>query len=123
MRYQSPADIAQFILSRNNQELSHLTPESITEMFNGESSSIHDDFEAKIQISLDDYLSRERIYRAAHQLRKHQVSSLESLGDSLGFEDSQTFSSEFKRFFHIEPERYFYLMEVKRFKQQFLRRK
>ncbi len=119
MHHYSPADIVTYILSRDDQELSKLTSERIVGLFDCDPPVLLDQFEAYQHISLADYLSRERVYRAANQLRKHKVRSLQKLSGSLGFKDSNAFSLEFKRIFCIEPERYFYLMEVKRFRHQF----
>lgn len=112
-------DIPSYILSRTDQELSTLTVHDIANMCGDQTKTVLQQFEQRQQISFEDYLSRERVYRAATKLRKHEVTSLKNLSNALGFLDSEDFSTEFKRFFFVDPERYFYLMEVKRFKQNF----
>lgn len=112
-------DVPSYILSRTDQEISTLTVRDIANMCGDKTTAVLRQFEQRQQISFEDYLSRERVYRAATKLRKHEVISLKQLSNSLGFLDSENFYTEFKRFFFVDPERYFYLMEVKRFKQNF----
>ncbi len=118
MKHCFPCQIIKYILSCSDHVLAGLSITSISERFGCEVSMLEQQFKKHQHLELSDYLSRERVYRAAYKIRKHDIESLLQLADALGFESPQKFSMEFKRFFCIEPERYYYLMEVKRFKQQ-----
>ncbi len=98
-----------FILSRQNKELSHLKVGDIARIIGVNRSYLSRSFKLDQDISLSDFISREKIYRAIFILDKDHKKPIDELAEELGFIRVEDFVREFVKQLAIDPERYKHL--------------
>lgn len=98
--------VAEFILTRNMEELANLKEIQIAESIGVDSFDCSYCFKTEKQMAISEYILREKIYRAYFILRKDAEISVEKLSNDLGFEKVEDFNFEFERYFAISPKNY-----------------
>lgn len=98
--------VVMFILGLTMDELGTLTAEKTAQAFDVEMSYLLDQFEKQKRITLQRYITREKIYRAFFKLETNQSDSIESLSSRLGFRRIDEFESEFKNYLYIPPQQF-----------------
>jgi AraC-like DNA-binding protein len=99
-------EVVEYILTRDTEELAYLTAQKIAEIFQMAPSSIFHAFETDQHITLDGFINREKIHRAIYMLDHDNDISIDQLASKMGFHEPLRFSSEFKNYVLIEPQRY-----------------
>jgi AraC-like DNA-binding protein len=107
MRYNGLSEQAvDFILTRNTEELAHLTETGISRVLGASRDVLRRLFKANQRISLDRFILREKLHRAFLVMDKEPEISDEMLSRILGFRNSKSFSQEFENYLAIKPARY-----------------
>ncbi len=76
-------------------------------------------FKLDQNISLSDFISREKIYRAIFILDKNHEMSIQELAEELGFLRVEDFAREFENQFAIEPEKYKQIKKTKKARHKY----
>jgi AraC-like DNA-binding protein len=95
-----------FILSRNIDELAHLTEVGISEVLGANQAVLRRLFRASRRISLARFILREKLHRAVLVMDREPGISVEMLSNKLGFQNSENFSRAFEDYLAIKPTRY-----------------
>lgn len=103
-----------FILSRDNEELSTLKAGQVSKRIGANRSYLSRCFKFEHNIPLRDFISREKIYRALFILDKDHEKSIPELAGELGFIRVEDFAREFENQFAIAPERYRHIRKNKK---------
>lgn len=98
--------VAGFVLTRDIRELSSLTSREVAEFFGLKPGEIIQAFETDQHISLDRFITREKIYRAFFKIERDRKISITELAKEMGFFDTHQFITEFEKNFLIHPARY-----------------
>lgn len=104
--------VAEFILTRHNEALAGLGEDEIARTFGINKSRFSREFRKEYNMSVDQFILRERLYRAFFFIEKNRGGSELSgtkVSEKLGFRQYQNFASEFKNYFLIEPDRFIHL--------------
>jgi AraC-like DNA-binding protein len=95
-----------YILTRKNEELGNLDVENVAKGIGADRSYLSRNFKIEQEISLNDFILREKIYRAVFLLEKSHDISIEELSNKLGFRKVEDFVKEFSSIIAIEPDKY-----------------
>jgi AraC-like DNA-binding protein len=95
-----------FILSRENEDLKHLTEQKVAQGIGANRSYLSRSFKIDQNITLAKFVKREKIHRALFILDKEHEKSIIDLSIELGFMNIKDFILEFKNQVAIEPEKY-----------------
>lgn len=98
--------VVKFILTRKDEDLAGLNEKKIADIFDMEQPIISGRFENDIKISINKFISRERIYRAIFTIDRNPDISVNELSIKLGFREYQNFIGEFKNLLLLTPDRY-----------------
>lgn len=98
--------VVRFILTRKDEDLAGLNEKKIADIFDMEQPIISRRFENDIKISINKFISRERIYRAVFAIDRNPDISVIELSVKLGFREYQNFIREFKNLILLTPDRY-----------------
>ncbi|MCI0470719.1 MAG: helix-turn-helix domain-containing protein [Candidatus Aminicenantes bacterium] len=98
-----------YILSRNLERLRYLKASNIAEYIGANRSYLSRRFKMEQNISLKDFILREKIHRAIFILEMNPGKSIQELSTELGFLKVEDFDEEFRNYMTVEPERYRYL--------------
>lgn len=98
-----------YILSRNVDQLRNLKVGKIARTIGANSSYLSRRFKIDQQMSLHDFILREKIFRAIFILEENPGASIRGISKELGFPDFSDFALEFKKNLAIDPERYQYI--------------
>ncbi len=96
----------EFILTRKLEELGELTVEKIAGELKVSQSYLSRLFKRERDISLKEYLSREKMVRAASLLMNEPQITIKKLSGKMGFLDANYFAYVFKRHYGVSPGRY-----------------
>jgi AraC-like DNA-binding protein len=98
--------VVEFVLTRELDELSTLTPEEISEALSLDPVKMTRAFESDQHISLDRFILREKMYRAFFLMGKNHGITIEELAKKMGFLQTREFAAEFETYFLIDPGKY-----------------
>ena len=98
--------VVEFILTRRDRDLAVLSRNNIARFFGVESVSLAREFMSDQKMTLDQFILRERLYRAFFLIEKNHKLSGNRLARELGFNSAGTFRREFKNLFLISPDKY-----------------
>jgi AraC-like DNA-binding protein len=101
-----------YILSRNLEKLRYLRAGNIAERIGVNRSYLSRRFKIEQNISLKDFIIREKIHRAIFILEINPGKSIPELSTELGFLKVENFTQEFRNYMAIDPERYRYLKKI-----------
>ncbi|UCH95651.1 MAG: helix-turn-helix transcriptional regulator [Candidatus Aminicenantes bacterium] len=96
----------EFILTRDLEELAYLTGTDVSRNFGANKTYLGQIFEADQHISIDKFILREKLHRAAFILEKGPEITVEELSAKLGFLRTEHFIEEFEKYFAIKPGNY-----------------
>lgn len=105
-----PERAVDFILSCENEELRNLKVNEVASRIKANRSYLSWSFKDKQNISISNFILREKIYRAMFILDKHHDTSIDELSMMLGFLKVEDFVNEFEKHLAIEPKRYLEIM-------------
>lgn len=98
--------VAEFILTRQLDELSTLTREKISTVLSLDPVKMTRAFESDQHISLERFILREKMYRAFFLIEKNHGITIEELAKKMGFLQTLEFAKEFETIFLIDPGKY-----------------
>lgn len=98
--------VVEFILTRRDRDLAVLSKNNIARFFGVEDASLAREFMAGQNMTLDQFILRERLYRAFFLIEKKHRLSGSRLARELGFNSPGIFRREFKNLFLISPDKY-----------------
>lgn len=104
--------VVEFILTRELNELSTLTPGKISEALGLNPVEMTLAFESDQHIPLDRFILREKMYRAFFLVEKNHEITIEELAKKTGFHQTHEFAKEFETVFLIDPGKYKELVKV-----------
>ncbi len=113
------AQAVEFVLTREIGELRYLKAIDIARNFGINNFYLSRIFKIDQKITLNNFILREKIYRAVFILEENFDKSIEELARELGFVKVADFNSEFKKYFTISPERYRDLRRKRPFNQAY----
>lgn len=96
----------EFVLTRKNEELGDLSVSRIARELKVSRSYLARIFKEERNLSLKEYLQREKMLRSAALLVREPQLTLRELARQIGFLDSGYFGFLFKKYFGISPGRY-----------------
>ena len=96
----------EFILTRNIEELAHLTEAGVSQVLGANQAVLLRIFKVNQDISLERFILREKLHRAAFVLASEPEISVKKLSEILGFRKIEHFSKEFEDYLAITPARY-----------------
>jgi AraC-like DNA-binding protein len=96
----------EFILTRDLEELGELTAVKIARELKISWSYLARIFKRERNISLREYLLREKMVRAASLLIDEPQITIKKLSEKMGFEDANYFAYVFKKYYGVSPGRY-----------------
>lgn len=95
-----------FILSLETEELKNLTELKVAKRIGANRSYLSHSFKSNQNISLSEFVKREKIHRALFVLENDYEKSIDELSNELGFLRVRDFIMEFKNLVAIEPDKY-----------------
>jgi AraC-like DNA-binding protein len=101
--------VIEFILTRKNGDLAALSEAGIVSLFDVDDSCLAGKFKLRQNMTLDQFILRERLYRAFFMIEQNHQLSGRQLAEQLGFNTAETFCREFKNLFLVSPDRYMHL--------------
>jgi AraC-like DNA-binding protein len=101
--------VVDFILTRDNRDLAALSEAGIVGLFHIDGSWLARTFRLRHHMTLDQFILRERLYRAFFMIERNHHLSGSQLARQLGFNTAGTFCREFKNLFLVSPDRYIHL--------------
>lgn len=101
--------LVKFVLTRKDEELARLDEKKVAEIFCVELSKLKQAFKNDMNLSINKFIKREKVYRAVFAIEQNRVISTQSLSKKLGFPRLSHFSREFKKMMLIDPDRYIHL--------------
>jgi AraC-like DNA-binding protein len=99
-------EAVKWILGRRDEALAGLDGHKIAGALGIEASTLRKAFEQDLHIGIDDYILREKIYRALFAIDRGMAVSSRELSQKLGFSKCENFVRAFKRMVLITPDRY-----------------
>jgi AraC-like DNA-binding protein len=96
----------EFILTRNIEELAHLTEAGISQVLGANQVVLRRLFKISQDISLERFILREKLHRAIYVLERGPEISVKKLSEELGFRKVEDFIKEFEGYMAITPGRY-----------------
>jgi AraC-like DNA-binding protein len=101
--------VIEFVLSRENGDLAAMSEAEIVGLFGIDGSRLAGTFKHRHNMTLDQFILRERLYRAFFMIEQNHRLSGSQLAQQLGFNTAETFCREFKNLFLVSPDRYIHL--------------
>lgn len=98
--------VAEFILTRNHEELAALDERKLAEVFGINRSLLSRSFKRRQKMAVDRFILRERLYRAFFWIEKARGISGRELSRQLRFDRFEDFGREFKKLFLLTPDRF-----------------
>jgi len=107
MKYRAKIeDVVAFIMTRQDEELAILSVEKLSGIFRLDRRLLARKFKFHKKVTLEYYLSREKIIRAAFLLVYQAGISIRQVAERMGFCSCQYFSRVFEKFCGIKPRKY-----------------
>lgn len=98
--------LIRYIATRKDEEFGALSVSSLADAFNIHRSKLSRTFKSERNITLDDHLSNEKMYRSAFILMSGEEISIKELARLMGFRTDDYFVRVFKRYFGLSPRQY-----------------
>ena len=105
-------EMVHYVLTLDTQELSTLTSQKVAEVFGLNSKEVNRAFASTQELSLDQFIMREKMYRAFFIIERNSEISLNQLAREMGFYSLRDFEKEFETLLLIHPARYKELFHV-----------
>lgn len=99
-------EAVKWILGRRDEELAGLDDNRVAGVLGIEPSALSRAFEKDLNIGINAYILREKIYRALFAIDRGMAVSSCELSQKLGFSKCENFVRAFKRMVLITPDRY-----------------
>jgi AraC-like DNA-binding protein len=96
----------EYVLTRKLNELKRLTADSIASAVQVNLSFLLREFEQDQDISLDDFLVREKIHTAIFLIEKDREITDDQLASRLGFTSVNQFIDAFESYIFVTPDKY-----------------
>lgn len=107
MKYRAKIErVVKFIMKRPDEELADLSVARLADIFHVERTTLAREFRHHREVTLEYYLSREKIIRAAFLLVYQAGISISQVAERMGFCSCQYFSRVFEKIFGIKPCKY-----------------
>jgi AraC-like DNA-binding protein len=101
------------ILTLGHRELADLDEKKIADIMGVNPAVLSREFKTDQDMTLNEFIQRERVYRAFFMIEKNHETSIKALCVKLGFTAIPNFCREFKRVLFIDPYRYIKLKKEK----------
>lgn len=95
--------VTEFVLTREVDELADLKVANIAGTFDVNPSYLSRIFKGEKDITLNDFITGEKMYRSVMMLRKERVLSMEQLARKVGFSRADYFITLFRNFYGVHP--------------------
>jgi transcriptional regulator GlxA family with amidase domain len=99
----------EYILSCDDNELAHLDHHSLAENFGVSVRRLDRIFLIHAGLGAEDYIIREKIYRAILMIEQSDTITGEYISRKLGFGEFRLFARQFERLMLVKPDHYIYL--------------
>jgi len=96
----------EYILTRRVEDLGRLTGMKIATAVGVSQPYLSRKFKNDHKITLDEFITREKIHTAIFMLEKNREKPIEELATQLGFMKTDQFVNAFKSYVAIEPQKY-----------------
>jgi len=93
----------EFILTRQNDDLKHLTLQKVAQHIGVNRLLLHFNFIIDLKTTLPNYILRQKMHEAFFILVKDKEKSIDELAKELGFFSVEDFCVEFEKYFAIDP--------------------
>lgn len=98
--------VAEFVLTRRNDELALLKVSIIADTFGVNPSYLSRTFKADKDITLNEFITGQKMFRSALMLKKNRSLTMEDLATITGFSRSDYFVTLFKNYFGVHPQKF-----------------
>lgn len=102
----------EFILTRDISELSTLSLASVASHLKVDSPLLAQEFLKDQKMSMDGFILREKMHRAALILETATLPLIDQLSLSLGFSNTEAFILEFEGYLAVDPAKYWALKHI-----------
>ncbi|MCP5102459.1 MAG: helix-turn-helix domain-containing protein [bacterium] len=107
MRKQKISDrVTEFILTREMDQLAMLKVSSIASTFNVNPSYLSRIFKGDKDITLNEFITGEKMFRSALLLKKDRHVTMDELARIVGFSRADYFITLFKNYFGVHPKKF-----------------
>jgi two-component system response regulator YesN len=98
--------VAEFVLTRGNDELALLKVSIIADTFGVNPSYLSRTFKADKDITLNEFITGQKMFRSALMLKKNRSLTMEDLATIVGFSRADYFITLFKNYFGVHPQKF-----------------
>jgi two-component system, response regulator YesN len=98
--------VAEFVLTRKNDELALLKVSIIADTFGVNPSYLSRTFKADKDITLNEFINGQKMFRSALMLKKNRNLTMEDLATIAGFSRADYFITLFKNYFGVHPQKF-----------------
>jgi len=96
----------EYIISRSKDQIKNLDKRKIARELGLDIQILCSSFKSERGISLDNFISKEKIYRAVYAFENNLNKSIEDIAGELGFGGVDIFCMEFEKVLYIGPHLY-----------------
>lgn len=106
---------AEFILTRDTEELANLTEEKVAKCIGVNRIHLSRRFKSDRDMTISNFIIREKIWRAYYILSKDNTKKIDELSIELGFQKVEDFNIKFENFLAIKPKDFQDIKEKSRY--------
>lgn len=107
--------VTEFVLTRNIEELAELKVSNIASTFAVNPSYLSRIFKGEKDITLNEFITGEKMYRSVLLLKKDKNLSMDQLAKKVGFSRADYFITLFRNYFGVHPKEFKPAVKVGRF--------
>ncbi|MCP4148289.1 MAG: helix-turn-helix transcriptional regulator, partial [bacterium] len=98
--------VIKFVVSQRDREFAGINVSTLAQLFEMDRTKLSRNFKREAGMALDDYIHREKMFRAAYLLRVKRSIAVKEVAKQLGYCTTDYFIMCFKKFFGIVPGQY-----------------
>ncbi|MCP4147583.1 MAG: helix-turn-helix transcriptional regulator [bacterium] len=98
--------VTEYILTRETEELAALKVATIASTFGVNPSYLSRVFKGEKEITLNEFITGEKMFRSVILLKKNKNISMDQLSKIMGFSRADYFISLFKSYFGVHPQKF-----------------
>lgn len=98
--------IVQYVMSVQDEQLAGLTVSKLAYQFDIDRSKLSREFKKQKKMTLDKFLNKEKMFRAAFLLISDDETSIKEVSQRIGFCTSEYFIRVFRDYFGVVPRRF-----------------
>lgn len=98
--------VTEFVLTRDTKDLGALRVANIAANFNVNPSYLSRIFKGDKDITLNEFITGEKMYRSVDLLRKDKDITMDELAQIVGFSRADYFITLFKNYFGVHPKKF-----------------